>query len=537
MLLNIPTEEFLESELDTRSFFTNVLLIEDDESHAKLITRILQKLVGEIRRVSTGEEALRALEESLPELVLADLQLPDMSGVELLRTVRNVRPHLPVVVMTSSSNLEDAVTAMREGAWDYMVKQFSEDLRERFQIVIRRTAARQLQQVRELKLRAERDAFWAAVRAAQDGLGILDDSGGVVFSNEAFDQFLLLVAKGNLQTKNVPQLLAEIDRGVGEGVMLQLAERRGDSLWRSELRVAPKTGEQAKEHTDGNARYFELTLTRVQLGGASQQAPFSVDAFRLRRYVLWVHDITNKKAQERFQRDLLSTTSHDLKGPLGAIVTSAELLSERSNFDESKKQELITRIASCARSAISLIDELLSARRIQDGLLVVKPRWYDVNDVLEDIVLDYFPLAKAKSISFGAKICPTGLKVFADKIGLHRVLGNLVSNAIKFTPNGGQVELSALHVDTELRISVRDTGPGIESEARHRLFQRFARLDKHQEVDGTGLGLFVTKNIVDAHNGRIELQSEMGAGTIFTVCFPDEIQAVAVSPSLATTSY
>lgn len=526
------------SEVDTTQVFSSVLLIEDDQSHAKLLLRMLRGIVGEVHHVMSAQEALKALENTLPELVFCDLHLPDMHGLALLRAIHEARPGLPVIVMTSSSSLEDAVTAMREGASDYMVKQFSDDLRERFQIVVRRTADHQLQQMREFRLRAERDAFWGAVRTAQDGLSILDNNGSVIFSNEAFDQFAQLL--GSVGERNaLLSLIEKHDPIVAEGLTAQLFEQSENSLWRSQFRV---NGPNANEK---EAKYFELSLTLIPIGGKNAEKNSerttekstelgSSTSLKLKRYVLWVHDITTKKTQEKFQRDLLSTTSHDLKGPLGAIVTSAELLGERTSLDEKKKQELVMRIASCARSAISLIDELLSARRIQDGLLVVKPKWYEINDVLEDIVLDYLPLAKAKNIGFRAIPTPKGLKAFADKIGLHRVLGNLVSNAIKFTPVNGSVELSAEHAGDELRISVRDTGPGIESESRHMLFQRYARLDKHQEVDGTGLGLFVTKNIVDAHNGRIEVQSQVGVGTTFTVCFPDEVPVPpAATPSPA----
>ena len=185
--------------------------------------------------------------------------------------------------------------------------------------------------------------------------------------------------------------------------------------------------------------------------------------------------------------------------------------------------EVVTRIASCARNCITIIDELLSARRIQDGVMVVRPKYYAISDILEDIVLDYSPVAKAKGISLQAKAVKEGLLVYADRISLVRVLGNLVSNGIKFTKSGGTVTVSAEKVGDSVLLAVADTGSGIDAHERHQLFERYSRLDKHDAVEGTGLGLYVTKNIVDAHGGRIEIKSEVGVGTTFLIFLPDEL--------------
>ena len=155
-----------DGQLDTAALFSNVLMIEDEPSHAKLIARALRGVVGTVHHAPTGEEAFKLLSSTLPELVLCDLRLPDMDGLRILETIRSARPGLPTIVMTSSSDLNDAVTVMRAGAWDYMVKAFDHSFAERVNLVITRCARRKLQQMRELQVRAERDAFAAAVRSS-----------------------------------------------------------------------------------------------------------------------------------------------------------------------------------------------------------------------------------------------------------------------------------------------------------------------------------------------------------------------------------
>ena len=502
------------ADLDTVSLFSNVLLVEDQGAHAQLISRALTGLVGEIRHASNAQEALSILTSDFTELVFCDLHLPDVTGVQLIQEIRRVRPSVPLVVLTSSSNLDDAVHAMREGAWDFMVKRFSDNLKAEISIVLRRIAERKLQQTREISMRAERDAFSLAAYTAQDALAILTERGSVVFSNEAFRKFASLVEGNEVQTPgvNLVDAVAQQSFSVAKSLLSELNKDSASLLWTTELEVcAQQNVKNAMKHN------FEFSLSSVSGDSASG---FRSVVGHLRYRVLWIRDITRRKEQERFQRDLLATTTHDLKGPLGSILTSAELLCDDSYQPDPKAVNLLTRIASCARSSITIIDELLSARRIQDGVLVVKPRWYSVAEMLEDTVLDYFPMAKAKDITFSAKAVEPSLKIYADKLGLHRVLGNLVSNALKFTPKDGKVELFAEVIPGAVCIGVTDTGPGIEASDRYKLFERFARLDRDTEIEGTGLGLFVTKNIVEAHGGSVEIKSEFGVGSTFLVTFP-----------------
>ena len=512
-----PSQIRLPTQKANDVLFTDVLLVEDDKGHATFILRALKDLVGNITHVTSATEAKERFETRLFELVLCDLRLGDESGLVVVESVRSTRPNVPTIVLTSSNNIDDAVGAMQAGAVDYMVKDFSSDFTVRLRLALERTAERMKSVAREATLRAERDAFWAASHSAQDGLAILGSSGIVVFANEAFQKFCDQLSGGKCQEEhvNIIGLIGPQDESVGKSLKLHLQGIDGSSLWTSELKTREVISGEAK-----SVRYFELSLSSTAIADVTHGKLQGLATPSLRRSVLWVRDVTSRKDRERFQRDLLSTTTHDLKGPLGAILTSAELILDEGSLPDIKRSELLTRIASCARNSINIIDELLSVRRIQDGALVIRPRFHPVGEFLDDILLDFQSVARAKSISLTCKSIPHEMQLFADRLALSRVVNNLVGNAIKFTPENGKVELSAKEADGATMIAVSDTGQGIEAGEQHLLFQQYSRLEKHSQVEGTGLGLYVSRNIVDAHGGKIDMVSTVGKGTTFIVTIP-----------------
>jgi signal transduction histidine kinase len=188
--------------------------------------------------------------------------------------------------------------------------------------------------------------------------------------------------------------------------------------------------------------------------------------------------------------------------------------------DNQKGKELALRIGSSAQGAINLIDEFLSARRIQEGTLILKPAAHDICALVREAATDFETIAAARTISLEVEQMPTPIPAQVDRLGFIRVISNLLSNAIKFTQKGGKVSLGAWQVGDEFHVRVSDTGSGMEPSEVNSLFERFARLEKHREVAGSGLGLFVVRSIVTAHGGRISVTSRVGEGTTFELTFP-----------------
>ncbi|MDD2943977.1 MAG: ATP-binding protein [bacterium] len=500
-----------------------LLLIEDDLSHAVLIRRALTKeLVAEVVHVESGSEALTQLGHDDFDVVLSDLNLPDYSGIELIQLINKISPDVASIVLTSSDDLQLVVQAMSAGAWDYLTKDFSSGFRERLHLALQRAIEKREQSLRTLQAISERNAFWAATNEARDGIAILNGRAEVVFANLAFQNFTkaLTYTGGEERGELFNAVVGVGNETFGELFLDRVQSLSGGALWTMEA----QTGDSDRHYT---ISVSELSHRQAGDGGEREDGAAVVSrlasSLAIHRYVVWVRDITDVKDRERYQRELLSTTTHDLKGPLGAILTAVEVLRDYQVLPQEMVSNLLNRIGSCARTSVSLIDEFLSARRIQDGVLSIRPQHYPVADMLRDIVMDYSTVAMSRGIELTDERNNEEVDIYVDRLGFQRVIGNLVNNALKFSGAGSRVSVSAQRLSNGVMISVADTGSGIEPEKQHSLFERYGRLDKHHAVDGTGLGLYVVKSIVDAHRGRIDLTSSIGGGTTFRIFFPAQI--------------
>jgi K+-sensing histidine kinase KdpD len=220
----------------------------------------------------------------------------------------------------------------------------------------------------------------------------------------------------------------------------------------------------------------------------------------------------------RARDDLLAAVSHDLRNLLSSIVLSAAVLSKPGAA--AGKGSPVERIQRSAGHMQRLIRDLVDSVKIGAGRFVVDRQAHPAAPVVAEVVEMLAPLSESKSLRVEAPVgAAAGLVVWMDRECIVRVLTNLVGNAIKFTPAGGSVVVGVERAGGEARLSVRDTGPGIPPDERARLFDRFWQARSTANL-GSGLGLFIAREIVAAHGGRIWVESEVGAGTCFFVALP-----------------
>jgi len=234
---------------------------------------------------------------------------------------------------------------------------------------------------------------------------------------------------------------------------------------------------------------------------------------------------TNNREIERsskFKDQFLSTMSHELRTPLNAILGFSELLTdERHGPLNDRQRRYVTHVQTGGQHLLRLINDILDLSKIEAGRLELDLTDVSVEGAFRQAVDTLSPMASKKSQRLSLQVDPK-IVVRADPIRLHQIFMNLVGNAIKFAPEGGDIELAALRVDGGIRVEVRDSGPGIPPEEQKRIFEAFYRL-KHagQHTEGTGLGLAITQRLVELHGDSLNLESAPGQGSRFYFQLPE----------------
>jgi len=223
----------------------------------------------------------------------------------------------------------------------------------------------------------------------------------------------------------------------------------------------------------------------------------------------------------KFKDQFLSTMSHELRTPLNAVMGFSDMLSEeRYGPLNDRQRRYVTHINTGGRHLLRLINDILDLSKIEAGRLQLSIESVQVNSSFAEAFDCLRPLADKKSQTLVVH-SSLDLSVRADATRLRQVLMNLVGNAIKFTPEGGKIELGAQQLGDVVRIEVRDSGPGIPAEEQQRIFEAFHRLRQSDKTsEGTGLGLAITRRLVELHGGRLGLESKPGSGSCFYFTLP-----------------
>jgi len=239
--------------------------------------------------------------------------------------------------------------------------------------------------------------------------------------------------------------------------------------------------------------------------------------------VIVLFDMTELRRLESLRQEFVANVSHELKTPLSSIKAYTETLIRGAMDDPEISQTFLMRIEEQAERLHELIMDLISLASIESGNQVFDIVSIELRPFVESCLVDQQKVAETKNIELVIEEKEPGIKVKADDEGLHQILGNLINNAIKYTPDQGQITIRwEWESPTTVLLQVQDTGIGIEEKYQARLFERFFRVDKarSRELGGTGLGLSIVKHLVQSFNGTIGVTSKMGEGSTFSVRLP-----------------
>lgn len=244
-----------------------------------------------------------------------------------------------------------------------------------------------------------------------------------------------------------------------------------------------------------------------------------------------IHDVTLERQMDELKESFLHSITHDLRGPMTSIIGFMKfLLDQTAGPITDQQRQMLQIIDHASTRLLGMINDILDVAKIEAGKLEIEPLPVQLNSLIEEVKLLYQPLADKKAIQLNAALPPNApaesFLVNGDANQIERVIGNLVANAIKFTPTSGLITVSLEDFPDRVRIAVQDNGPGIPDEDKEKIFDKFQQV-KGQKRGGTGLGLTICKYFVELHQGKIWVESEIGKGSRFVFWIPKGLQRSA----------
>jgi PAS domain S-box-containing protein len=468
-----------------------VLIVDDDLALLEALPETLRLRMDGIAidTASSAADALARIEATEYDAIVTDIKMPGMDGLALLSEIKSRRPKTPTLLITGHGEHDLAVQALRGGAYDFVAKPIDRDY---FVASLERAIdMRRLdRRVEEQKVALERHA--RVLDHVGDGVFLVDDDGVVRLWNQAAEGMTSLradVVVGRAASDVIPG-------------------------WETITRIVPVE----RAAPAGASRSETLP---VEVEGRELWLSFSAVQFS-EGVVYAFRDLTAERVVESLKDEFVATMSHEVRTPLAAIYGASMTLARNDlELEPEKRRSLLEVISNESDRLARIVNEILLANHIDSGRLrlTTEPvRPLQIAHAVTDSARTYAPESVRIELSAPEDL-PT-LPADPDRLG--QVLANLVENAIKYSPDGGTVELSIEALTDRVRFAVRDEGLGIPAGEHERIFTKFYRLDPNltRGVGGTGLGLYICRELVRRMDGHIWAVSRPGGGSTFFLDLP-----------------
>jgi PAS domain S-box-containing protein len=472
------------------------------------------------------KKALEYLKDNTPDLIISDFMMPEMNGLEFLSEANKLYPEVSKILLTGYADKENAIRAINEvGLYKYITKPWeNEDLILNIKNGIERSylLSQLRQKISELEVAkskleeyshnledivAQRTADLSETNAklngifanCADGIILVDSLGNVEQANQACEN-LLGLSSTNIKKQN----LADIVK-------------------------SPKTNILEAFNSDDN-EFFTRDCS-VYNSLSEKEIPIDI-SFALvseegenRKFVGVIHNITEQKEADRLRDDFIATLTHDLRTPLLAAIQTIKFFLDGSIGEISEKQRLLlSTMKKSNEDLLGLVNALLEVYKYDASKLNLCKTDFNFKSLVEQTYAELKPLAENKMIDFSVEYnIEDDVKIHADRGEIRRVICNLCGNALNYTNNKGKVTVIVKSQSNDIIFTVMDNGNGIPKEDIPNLFNRFSQGTSRKRSTGTGLGLYLSRQIIEAHNGKIWLESKVNKGSEFSFLLTDVI--------------
>ncbi len=469
-----------------------VWIVDDSPLEADRARRVLERYY-DVRCFGDGESVVEALRQRRrPDVLVLDWVLPGLTGADVCRFARSFSGHDPMsILIVTASGRDQVAEGLAAGANDYLAKPYTDE-----ELLARSAALVRASELAERVEQAE-ETVRKLLTHTPDGIIVVDVEGRLIYANAEAER-LLGKPFSSVSGRPVTELLPGLDVGRADGRGIQ-------------------------------------TLPDVSVGGEI----FSPLARRLpadlaHATTIALRNVTERRQIENRRLDFYSIIAHELRSPLSAVLLRTDLiLRGRRGILPAELITDIRKIETNVRSMVALINDFLDLARLEGSSYNLDREDVDLGALVAATADDVRPLVEESRLTLEVSVGDRPLEVAGDRRRIVQVLTNLLSNAIKFTPPGGVVRVGARALsDDQIEVRISDTGQGIAPEDIPHLFERYSRARSATAVAGTGLGLMIVREIVEAHGGTVGVDSAPGRGTTFWVRLPPATRSRRPGPVL-----
>lgn len=517
-----------------------ILVVDDEPDIIILCKRILEQEGYRIDTANNGMEALEKLKNNSYDMLLTDITMPGISGLETVQEAKKIDPEIVCVTMTAFGTMEIAIEALSLGVEEFAVKPFTRpsDLVRSIARALEKERLRK--EVIRLKSLLPLFGLTETLLATVDPEEVYKELLTISSQETRADAAALYLWKHGKLSRTVclDEESCRAWKSISQGVVLWVEENQKQFCMGKRHPENDDLFPEIKEQLGADALIITPLSTTGQFIGAlallkknepfepgdgeflsilAGQASISIENARLFSEISKAYD--ELKELDRMKSEFINIAAHELRTPLAIMTGYINVMEETASEQDRPFFEIITRNAGRLRA---LIEDMLSLRYLETGEAYVNVGKVSLYEVVENAITDLRLMAHKNQVGVINMIPPDYPIVLTDRQKMDLVVTNLLSNAIKYTPPDGEVTVRGWTDDTYAYVSVEDTGVGIPPDEFERIFERFYQVEDSltREQGGIGLGLAIAKGMVGLCNGEIWVESEEGKGSTFTFKVP-----------------